>query len=403
MGLWILIGLNIITKVSGYSNGIFPMVCESMFPDHKTASASPFLPQNTTAPFDIIPEPGNEGDNITVFLKSTSLTPFRGFMLEARETINGNEIGNLTVGRFTTLESFPARLLTCKDSAGAAVSQRNNQMKTMSQVIWTPPSKPVAITFRATFIETFETFWINVEKNLVLPITPVRLPSTGIAMTLLDMFLVVLNMGLPNIFDSVRPGPLSRCLSKVSRICCTLLCTAVEIAALVLFVVSHPIQVLLVALVCVVMVINFIQLVVVFLPFGANNELKEIRGHAVNGCSVVHLMFTIGVIFVGIVKIVVCGKNGADSWLLLTMITFTVWAFLFVIWVFVTNTQRNAILGRRKIESPENSQSWREESKEKNLCGWILAAVSIIFIVGSLCFTVAIIVGLVGCQKEAGA
>lgn len=64
MWLWILIGLNIITKVHGFSNGKFPQSCESMLPHH-TIRGTPIKPQNTEPPFEIVFEHGNEVDPIT--------------------------------------------------------------------------------------------------------------------------------------------------------------------------------------------------------------------------------------------------------------------------------------------------------------------------------------------------
>ena len=52
MWLWILIGLGIITKVHGFSNGDFPDVCESMLPNHERRGAT-ILPQSGDPPFYI--------------------------------------------------------------------------------------------------------------------------------------------------------------------------------------------------------------------------------------------------------------------------------------------------------------------------------------------------------------
>ncbi|XP_068447217.1 uncharacterized protein [Clinocottus analis] len=446
MGLWILIGLNVITNVYGYSNGLVSSVCESMLPEHSRLNG-PLLPaQTTVAPFDVLPEPGNEGDPITVSLKSKSQTGFQGFMLEARERISKTVIGNRPIGQFIALGQ-QTRLLSCYNSEGAAVSHRENQKKILIKVNWTAPGEDVNITFRATFLENFEKFWINVTKDLVFPphttpapstqqttptttttattttttsttqssntksyttvlqtTTPPQVPNTsytleGIAVISANSFPVVLNLGLPNIFFTVLPsGPLPHRFNKVSQISCSLLCAAVEILSVVMF--CHPIQVHLLALVCVALVINFIKLVIACLPIGPSHELKEICDRAVKVCSVVHLIFTIAVVFVGVLEIENCKEYIRASWLLKMMITSTVWTFLFVIWDLISSTQRNTILGRSKIGSPQNSQRWRQQSKEKKLSGaeGIVVAVSVVFIFGSLCFAVAITVGVLGSE-----
>lgn len=56
--------------------------------------------------------PPDESSNIlTVFLKSKSSTPFRGFMLEAREMGRVDE--GRPVGKFILLEPDKTQLLTC--------------------------------------------------------------------------------------------------------------------------------------------------------------------------------------------------------------------------------------------------------------------------------------------------
>lgn len=62
-------------------------------------------------------------------------------------------------------------------------------------------------------------------------------------------------------------------------------------------------------------------------------------------CSVLR---TVAVIFVGVV-VIKCSSTRTKAWLLKVMVAYTAWIFLFVIWVFVFSTHRNAILGRSKI------------------------------------------------------
>ncbi|XP_068563184.1 uncharacterized protein [Cebidichthys violaceus] len=374
MWVWILIGLNIITKMHGFSSGNFPQSCDTMLPQHARPDGEFNAPQSTEPPFELSCKPGNEGDPITVFLRSIQpdTIQFNGFMLEALGS------SGRPVGKFTVLDPSKSRLLSCNGSANSAVSNKNNQRNTGLQVNWTAQGADVDIIFRATFLETFDKFWVSVDAKpcpIATP-TPSTQPSTELSTTIsttksstaqasmttqqmdvidpletavilvmiFDIVFVVLKMALSNIFIIVLHNSPFSCGHKVSQISCSLLCAAVEISAVVLLCVAESIKVTLVALVCVAMVINLIELVIVCLPIGPSHELKKICDHAVNVFSVIHLIFT---------------------------------------------------------KSSRNSERRRQQGKEKKLsrADVIVIAVSTIFILGNLCFAVAVAVtvGIFGC------
>ncbi|KAF1385785.1 hypothetical protein PFLUV_G00111380 [Perca fluviatilis] len=485
MWLWILIGLNIITKVHGFANGKFPQSCESMLPQHSNRG-TPIHPQNSEPPFEMIVSL-IKGDTITVSLQSKQSTMFRGFMLEARQK------GNHLVGKFIMLEPENTRLLTCNNLADTAVSQKNNKNKNKIQVNWVPQGEDVDImdniTFRATFLERFGTFWEPMDLNVTLtsPTTPSPTPSTTTSTTMLsttpsttqpstttpsttpnttqpgtttpsttqsrtttqsttpsttvlkstsdsdttkpstaetsmttkdqinvnqsqeativwmnfDCFLVVVMTELPNILvTTLRNSPLSCCLNKVLKILCSLLCAAVEITAVVLFCLADTIKVTLVALVCVAIVFNFIKLVIVCLPIGPSHELKEICDLTVNVCSVIHVIFTTAVVFVGVLEMDNCRNTNEDSWLLKVMVAYTIWIVLFLIWVSVNSIQSKAILGRTQIESQRHGKRWRQQGNMKLSAAEVMVtAVSVILIVGNLSFVVAVTVGIFRCLE----
>ncbi|XP_075943896.1 uncharacterized protein LOC142946475 isoform X2 [Anarhichas minor] len=455
MWLWILIGLNIIAKVHGFSNGVFQQPCHSMLPEHRRRDGVLHAPQNTKPPFELsCDKPENEGGPITVSLRSTqTATQFRGFMVEARDT------SGRPVGKFILLDPSMTRLLFCNGLADSAVINSNNQKKSWLKVNWMAQGADVDVTFRATFVETFDTFWEPVDAKGCQTTTPTpsTQPSTttstelsttistelsttistvlsttistelsttisttksntaessmttqqvfvicnllegaGIVAIIVDSFLVVLKMALSNIFiTALHNSPFSHCLNKWSQISCSLLCAALEISAVVLLCVAEPIKVTLVALVCVAIVINFIELVIVCLPIGPSHELKEICDHAAKVFSVIHQIFTIAVIFVGV------SDNCRKNWLLKVMVAFTLFILLYAIWLFVSSTQRKAILGRSKLGSLQNSERGKQQGKVK-LSGAevIVTAVSVIFTFGNLCFSVAVAVGIFECQQE---
>ncbi|XP_062419662.1 uncharacterized protein LOC119216643 isoform X3 [Pungitius pungitius] len=218
-------------------------------------------------------------------------------------------------------------------------------------------------------------------------------------------FLGVLKMELSNIFlTALFNGPCSRRLNKMSQIFFMVVCGAVEISSLVLFCLVDPIKVTLVALVSVAIGINFVELVIVCLPIGPSHELKEISDHAVNVSSFIHQIFTTAVIFVGILELDKYKNHWTDSRILKVMVAFAVLLLLFEMWVFVSSTQRKAMLRRRRTGWSRNSERARRRGKKEKLgaAEGIFIAVSVIFLVGILCFAVAVAVMLLGCHQDRG-
>ncbi|XP_077964643.1 uncharacterized protein LOC120824395 isoform X2 [Gasterosteus aculeatus] len=218
------------------------------------------------------------------------------------------------------------------------------------------------------------------------------------------LFLGVLKMELSNIFlTALSDGPFSRHLNKVSQTFFVVLCGVVETSALALFCLANPINVSLVALVSVAIVFNIIELVIVCLPIGPSHELKEISDHVVKVSSFIHQTFTTAAIFVGILEVDKHKGTRTDSRILKVMVAFTVLLLLFEMWVFISSTQRKAML-RRKTGCPANRERGRPRGKQKKLgaAKGIVIAVSVIFIVAFLCFGVTVAVMILGCHQESG-
>ncbi|XP_026200616.1 uncharacterized protein LOC113151954 isoform X2 [Anabas testudineus] len=440
MWTWILICLNIVTKVYGYASTPFPQACGSMLPIHESSSTGViYNPQNTESPFEIYYNHGKEGEPITVFLSSKTDKTFKGFMLEAREQDRVDE--GTPVGKFILLDPDKTKLLTCEGFS--AVMQTTNQRKSIIKVNWTAEGEQLDITFRATFVEDFAIFWERVDVNVTQPITtpsttasttdasttelsttdlslttsatepsmtslsPITnitssLPSTipehanklkaaGIAVVSYDSLIVVLNMQLSIMFTTFSISPFSPRL-KGLKISCSVLCAAVEISTLVLFCVGDLNKVVPIALVIVTIVINFIELVMVCLPIGPSHELKDICNLAVKICSVIHVIFTIAVMFVGVLEIEESRNSDKNFWPLKVMAAYTAWISLFVICVFILSTNVQTKLGRNKTGS--STESWKQQRKKLGAAEVIVWAVSVIFVVGTMAFTVAIICGL---------
>ncbi|KAM7388331.1 hypothetical protein PAMP_024513 [Pampus punctatissimus] len=174
-------------------------------------------------------------------------------------------------------------------------------------------------------------------------------------------------------------------LNKVSKIWCCLLCAVAEISALVLFRVEDVDNVT-VALVCVVIVIDLIELVIVFLPMGPSNELNGIFDLILKICTVICEIFTIAVIFTSALEDY--RKSTTESWYLIVIEAYTVWIFLFVIWVLISSIHRKKTL----LETSKRGEGWRNKTKKKKLSKVevIVIAVSLILVIGTMCFALAV-------------
>ncbi|XP_051803653.1 putative ferric-chelate reductase 1 isoform X2 [Acanthochromis polyacanthus] len=285
MWMWILIGLDIITKVHGFANGNFPQSCDSLSPQHASGGTN-FPAQTSAAPFRVDFESSNPADPITVVLRSTGSTKFKGFMMEAREAALAGRL----IGSFIPLDGSTTRLLMCNGSAGSAVSQSNNQRKSLLKFNWTAPEINQDIIFRATFVQDFATFWENVTATFRLPTTtpapstttttpapstttttpaprtttttpasrtttttpasskttinPTHTPNIsgfvtklGTALMCGDLSLELVKTDMPKIFVMAK-GTHYRRFSEVSKTVVSILCLGVEIASLILFAVE---------------------------------------------------------------------------------------------------------------------------------------------------------------------
>ncbi|XP_020503243.2 uncharacterized protein [Labrus bergylta] len=430
MWLWILTGLNFIMNVDGYASGAIPAVCESMVPNHRT-----FKPKETTPPFNIYYQGGN--GTFIVSLQGNNSNAFLGFMLAALDD-GGNHVGH-----FIPIDLKVTRLLKCGGLEASAVSHTNNQVKRSFRVKWTAPEtwQSTDITFRATVIQSFGTFWVNVNSTLkattttttiltatepisqtsTIPKTTEPIPETTTipktttellsaipttfkptasttrptpepchtikckkpvtVLMVINSLLVVMKMEMSNIITTtVSNSILSRRLNRMSNIIFCMLCEAVEISSMVLLIVCESLHVNLVALLSVVIIMNVLLIVLTTLPIGPSHELKEMSIPAALVCSVILQIFTIAFIYDGYSEIEEL------------LYTYTVWIFLSLIWVLVFTTWRSVILQGRKRGSLKNTTQHRQQKKKKTLHKVFVTAASGIFIVIASALAIASIV-----------
>ncbi|XP_029355900.1 chemokine (C motif) receptor 1a, duplicate 1 isoform X1 [Echeneis naucrates] len=177
MQMWILVCLYFILSVHGYYKAPFLESCGTMSPVHLNRLAHPISAQTSTPPYELDYIPGNKGEPITVILRSKTHDTFMGFMLEARETGMVNE--GPPVGRFITLDPSQTVLMACSGLPDSAVGQTNNLRKSIVHVNWTSEGQELQITFRATFVKYYETFWEGVDIDVLSPTQPTTAASTA--------------------------------------------------------------------------------------------------------------------------------------------------------------------------------------------------------------------------------
>ncbi|XP_073427731.1 putative ferric-chelate reductase 1 isoform X1 [Dendrobates tinctorius] len=145
--------------VFGYPNGQISASCDSMLPTHGSNG-----PQSSVAPYLITVSKTTfvPGDVITVSIQPKAASDFfKGFLLEGR-LVGGNGI----TGTFTTSDA-KAQILTCGAQVNAAVSHRNNDQKNNITAFWTAPQGAGPVRFRATVLNSYDTFWTGVESDII--------------------------------------------------------------------------------------------------------------------------------------------------------------------------------------------------------------------------------------------
>ncbi|XP_038649880.1 putative ferric-chelate reductase 1 isoform X2 [Scyliorhinus canicula] len=150
--------------ISGYASGNVGGSCDSMLPDH-----TPNTKQTTDAPYQIITSSSSfkPRDTIQVTLRGTTGNNFRGFLLEARAA--GPSSPGTPLGTFQTTTS-DTQLLNCVISGetymASAVSHNSGSQKLEIVVNWIAPDTG-NIEFRATFVQSFTTFWTPVMSQII--------------------------------------------------------------------------------------------------------------------------------------------------------------------------------------------------------------------------------------------
>ncbi|XP_025109625.1 putative ferric-chelate reductase 1 homolog [Pomacea canaliculata] len=165
--------------VWAYSSGApdRQLVCAQLTPSGHTPSTT----QTTPSPYRISVSSLTytpNGSNITVTLESPcgAGTTFKGYLLK----VDYAELNhtNSSLGSFNT----PAGSKSICEGNGR--THDSSTEKQSIQFLWTPPATSVGtIVFRATFVQSYSTFWVDVHSDLIYETSKTTPPPTELLST----------------------------------------------------------------------------------------------------------------------------------------------------------------------------------------------------------------------------
>ncbi|XP_076817143.1 uncharacterized protein LOC143462762 isoform X3 [Clavelina lepadiformis] len=150
-----------------FSNGNIPLsACDDMTPQHPGTGPQPL----TISPFSIqLPyETYYPGISIPVTLNGNE-TDFQGFYVQARTFFDFEQFGSFEGTNLTRTHSCETSYenSAISNTASHTFNWRNNPNSTLV-LPWKPPDDAVQdIRFRATFVQSFTVFWVNVQSPIL--------------------------------------------------------------------------------------------------------------------------------------------------------------------------------------------------------------------------------------------
>lgn len=153
------------SQVWGYSSGPPLSKCETVLPAHSRNE-----PQSGASPYSISVSNSSytTGESLTVTIQGSGSKKFKGFILQAR---GSDSSVAWPVGEFTEIPADGAQVLFCAGGDLKSTAAHKNPNKTewsSLQFTWTAPAQSAGnITFIATIVENFTTFWRKIESPVV--------------------------------------------------------------------------------------------------------------------------------------------------------------------------------------------------------------------------------------------
>ncbi|CAL8398009.1 unnamed protein product [Arctogadus glacialis] len=147
----------------GYSNGRVQVVCGSMEPLHGHSPSPDPAPYRLTVDGSTV----KPGARVTVtLLASNGSSPFKGFLLEARDAAAPHS--TVALGSFSLLQPGVSQLLGCGGRQASGVSHTSDSKKHQVQAVWTcPEDSPPTVQFFATVVQKKKLYWVQVPGPVV--------------------------------------------------------------------------------------------------------------------------------------------------------------------------------------------------------------------------------------------
>ncbi|CAH3172489.1 unnamed protein product [Porites evermanni] len=146
----------------GYSSGPPLSKCETVLPVHDENK-----PQSGASPYSISVSNSSytTGGNLTVTIKGSGSKKFKGFILQAR---GSDSSVAWPIGEFTEIPADGACRVCFLFQSTAAHKNPSKTEWSSLQFTWTAPAQSAGnITFIATIVEKFDTFWRKIESSVV--------------------------------------------------------------------------------------------------------------------------------------------------------------------------------------------------------------------------------------------
>ncbi|XP_030846845.1 delta-like protein B [Strongylocentrotus purpuratus] len=143
----------------------YPEICNTLTPGHGIPASV------SESPYSIIVanETYKPGVDFTVTINTDSGSPgLKGIFLQMHEAVTHEIIGSWSV-----MDSGNFKTVSCNEQNDSAVTHQNSVVKPSTNTFtWTPPDMGGPdIYVAATFVQTHQTFWVNV-TSLIIPDDP---------------------------------------------------------------------------------------------------------------------------------------------------------------------------------------------------------------------------------------
>ncbi|XP_065331693.1 ferric-chelate reductase 1-like [Cloeon dipterum] len=136
-----------------FPGGAPTTACDSMTPLHNgSPQPNPESPYTVTAT-------AIDTQRYEVAINSADGTPFKGFLIQARSTLNDEAVGSFDV-------ADNSKNIDCFTTVGSASTHIDNSNKTSVSVIWNAPASGEDVQFVASVVQSTLIFWVKLPATV---------------------------------------------------------------------------------------------------------------------------------------------------------------------------------------------------------------------------------------------